>query len=142
MDGDDRAFTEHSKPAGRDIVQQPDKIFTCAGKGLNGTVTEFRYGLEASLGLEIPYDSQIMDVWVLPPDTDGMDGDEGSIFLLSLGDRSSVLYLSSDATEIVELEPEEARFDLTARTIAASTHDQYRIQVTEQSVVFLNGANL
>ena len=80
-----------------------------------------------------------MDVWVLSPKSDKAYNDEGSLFLLSLGDRSSVLYLSSDATEIVELEPEVTEFDLQSRTIVASKHGSYMIQVTEHSVVFMSG---
>lgn len=109
---------------------------------MKGTITEFRIGLEASLGLDISYDSQIMDVWVLSSDFGGADVDDGSLFLLSLGDRSSVLHLSSDAGEIVELEPDVAKFDLASRTIAASMHGQYQVQVTEQSIVFVSGADM
>jgi hypothetical protein len=135
-------YKEKSIPASREYIQQSDRIFTCAGKSLNGTITEFRYGLEASVGLEMAYDVQIMDIWVLSSDSDEVDRDDGSLFLLSLGDRSSVLQLSSDATEIVELEPHATKFDLTSRTIAASVHGQYQIQVTEKSIVFISGPNM
>ena len=128
-------------PSRRDYVSQPDRIFACAGKGPNGIITELRCGLEASLALDISYDSQIVDVWVLAPDFVGADVDDGSLFLLSLGDRSSVLCISSDAGEIVELDPDAAKFDLSSRTITASMHGQYRIQVTEQSIVFASGAD-
>jgi hypothetical protein len=117
-------------------------MFTCAGKGLNGTVTEFRYGLEASIGLQMAYDAQILDIWVLSSDSDPFDNDGGSLFLLSLGDRSSVLHLSSDASEIMELEPHSTKFDLKSRTLAASMCGQTQVQVTEQSIVFINSANM
>jgi hypothetical protein len=109
---------------------------------VNGTVTEFRYGLEASIGLEMAYDAQIMDIWVLSSDSDAFEEDGGSLFLLSLGDRSSVLHLSNDASEIVELEPHSTKFDLTSRTITASMLGQAQIQVTEQSMVYVSGANV
>lgn len=88
------------------------------------------------------YDAQIMDIWVLSSEMDRFNSDDGSLFLLSLGDRSSVLHLSSDATEIVELEPHATRFDLTSRTITASMHGQCRIQVTEKSIVLISGADV
>ena len=120
----------------RGYLQQPDRIFTCAGRGTSGTITEFRHGLEANVALEIAYDAQIMDVWVLSPDSDEVLGDQGSLFLLSLGDRSSILYLSSDAVEIIEIGPGETEFNLASRTVAAGMHGPYMIQVTEESVVF------
>jgi hypothetical protein len=129
-------------PPKKDYLKQPDRIFTCAGKGLDGTITEFRYGLEASIGLEMSYDAQIMDIWVLSSDPNEAYGNDGSLFLLSLADRSSVLHLSGDATEIVELEPAATKFDLTSRTIAASMHGKYQIQVTEQSIVFIKEDNM
>lgn len=82
-----------------------------------------------------------MDVWVLSPTYHEADGDDGYLFLMSLGDRSSVLRLSSDAGEITELEPDVANFDLASRTITAGMHGQYRIQVTEKSIRFVRGAD-
>ena len=144
IDEEDRDHHEQNLSAKkhREFVPQPDRIFCCAGKGASGTITEFRHGLEASVGLEMSYDAQIMDIWVLSSEMEDHDGDEGSLFLLSLGDRSSVLHLSSNAMEIVELEPQATKFDLTSRTIAATMHGQYQIQVTEKSIVIADGASV
>ena len=139
--GEDLEQLERKKTYLQGFISQPDRLFTCAGRGSKGTITEFRFGLEASIGLEIPYDADIMDVWVLPSDMDGFDSDGGSLFLLSLGDRSSVLHLSGDATEIVELEPHTTKFDLISRTIAANTCGKYQIQVTERSIVIITGTD-
>jgi hypothetical protein len=88
------------------------------------------------------YDTQIMDIWALSLDSEDFYNHGGSLFLLSLGDRSSVLHLATDASEIVELEPHSIKFDLASRTIAASMHGQTQVQVTEQSIIFVNGVNV
>jgi hypothetical protein len=137
----DRDDHFYKGPSGEEI-HRPDRIFTCGGKGVKGTITELRYGLEANIGLEIPYDAQIMDIWPLSSDSGEMDNNNGCLFLLSLGDRSSVLHLSSDATEIFELEPDASHFDLSSRTIAASQHGQTQVQVTERSIVFIIGPDV
>ena len=141
LNQEDREYPELPKSVKkyRDFIPQPDRIFTCVGKGSNGAITESRYGLEANIGLEMTYDARILDMWVLSSDLDSFDSNDGSLFLLSLGDRSSVLHLSSDATEIVELDQSSTKFDLKCRTIAASMYGRYQIQVTESSIVLISG---
>jgi hypothetical protein len=123
------------------IPLKPDRIFTCAGKGVKGIVTEFRHGLQATIGLEVTFDAQITDVWVMSSNSDS-HADGGYLFLLSLGDRSVVLHLLSDASEMFELGPESTQFELSSRTLVASTKGPCQVQVTEQSVVFLQGSNV
>lgn len=88
------------------------------------------------------YDAQIMDIWALSSDSDDFHDNGGSLFLLSLGDRSSLLHLSTDASEIVELEPHSTKFDLASRTITANMHGHTQVQVTEQSIIFVSGVNV
>jgi hypothetical protein len=76
---------------------------------------------------------------VLPQDWNEVEEVGGSVFLLSLGDHSAALLLSSDASDIMELDATSTRLDLRFRTIAASTQNQYTIQVTEQSIVVIHG---
>ncbi|TVY80576.1 hypothetical protein LSUE1_G004225 [Lachnellula suecica] len=126
----------------RNFFPKPDQIFVCAGKGSRGVITEFRYGLEAKLGLEMDYQMPIMEAWVLCPDFDSLDGDDDdtSLFLLSMGDRSAVLRLSSDAKDVTDIDQDNTKFDLRYRTLAASNHRNFTIQVTEQSIVLINGS--
>ncbi|KAG4443770.1 hypothetical protein IFR05_000761 [Cadophora sp. M221] len=119
-------------------VPKPDRIFACVGKGSKGGITELRYGYEANIGLEVDYDSTIMDAWALSPSCDVSGENDPYIFVLSMGDRSAVLHLSGDASEIVELEEDATKLDLSHRTIVAVTHGQYIIQVTEKTIVVTN----
>jgi Mono-functional DNA-alkylating methyl methanesulfonate N-term len=127
----------------KNAFPKPDRLFACVGKGIKSAITEFRYGLEGKLGLEMDYELPIMQAWVLLPqgsdDADDADDDGSSLFLLSVGDRSTVLQLSSNASEIAELDDISTRFDLRFRTIAASTQGKYIIQVTEHSIVVFGG---
>jgi hypothetical protein len=116
---------------------KPDRLFACVGKGKKSSIVEFRYGIEGKLGLEMDYQIPILQSWVLPQDSNELEEESGSIFLLSLGDHSAALLLSSDASDIMELDATSTRLDLRFRTIAAATQEQYTIQVTEQSIVLI-----
>ena len=118
---------------------KPDRLFACVGKGIKSSIIEFRYGLEGKLGLEMDYETPILQSWVLSQDSIGLEEDSGSIFLLSLGDHSAALLLSSDASEIMELETTSTRLELRFRTIAAAMQGNYTIQVTERSIVLICG---
>jgi hypothetical protein len=88
------------------------------------------------------YEIPIMQAWVLlSQDSDDPDEDGSYLFLLSLGDRSTVLQLSSNASDIAELDAASTPLDLQFRTIAASTQGRYTIQVTEQTIVVIRGAH-
>ena len=126
-------------PRNRDSLPRPDRIFACVGKGSKGAITEFRYGLEARLGLETELDIPILDVCVLPPSLCSVEDDSASLFLLSLVDRSVLLHLSSDAMEIKELDQGSTLLDLRHRTIVTDLHGSDTIQVTEHSVMFRYG---
>jgi hypothetical protein len=124
----------------KDALPKPNRLFACVGKGIKSAITEFRYGLEGKLGLEMDYEIPIMQAWaLLPQECDGPDDDAGSMFLLSVGDHSAVLQLSSNASDIAELDATSTRFDLRFRTVAAAKHGRYTIQVTEQSIVVVDG---
>lgn len=134
----DRDFNEPTaRRRGKNDFPNPDKIYACIGKGLKGEVIEFRHGLEGHIGLEMEFHTPIMDVWVLQPEMEPLDG--GSDFLLSLGDCSALLHLSSDAEVIHEIDQDSTAFDLRYRTIAVSEYGNCRFQVTEKSIVFIHG---
>lgn len=110
------------------------------GKGLKGAITEFRYGLEANLGLEMEYGTPIMQAWVFPANISSVDEEDGSLFLLSVGSCSALLHLSSDATNISELDERSTKLDLRHRTIATTVQGDTLLQVTEKSIVAINAS--
>lgn len=114
-------------------------MYACAGKGSKGEIVEFRHGFEGHIGLQMEFHSPIMDAWVLPTQSVPPGFDGGSDFLLSLGDCSALLQLSSDAGAIHEIDEASTPFDLRHRTIAASYYGAYRLQVTEKSIVIVHG---
>ena len=122
---------------GKNAFPIPDKIYACVGRGLKGEIVEFRHGLEGHIGLEMEFHTPIMDIWVLPSEHEVLQG--GSDFLLSLGDCSALLHLSGDAEAIHEIDQTATSLDLRYRTIAVSDYGTYRIQVTERSVVVVDG---
>ena len=117
----------------------PDRIFACVGKGTKGSITEFRYGLEARLGLETEFHMPVVDAWVAPSNLCSVKDDAGSFFLLSVINGSALLHLSSDASEIDEVDQASTLLDLRYRTIATGLRGDCAIQVTEQSVVYVDG---
>lgn len=121
------------------VLAIPDRLFACVGKGIKSSIIEFRYGLEGKLGLEMDYESPIMQSWVLPQDLYEFEEDRGSIYLLSLGDHSAALLLASDASDVVFLDAASTHLDLRFRTITAATKEKYTIQVTERSIVVIDG---
>lgn len=125
-------------PRRRETLLKPDRVFACVGRGSTGAVAELRCGFEAKLGLEVDYPTYILEAWALCPSFGSGSDDDGSLFLLSLPDRSAVLRLSGDASAITDDE-ENTQFDLRHRTITASMHRSHTIQVTEQSIVTIDG---
>lgn len=89
------------------------------------------------------YQVPIIEAWALYPTFDPADGDNGaSLFLLSLGDHSAVLQLSGDAGSVRSLEQNNTKFDLRYRTVAANMSRSATAQVTEQSIVLVNGSQV
>ncbi|TPX14965.1 uncharacterized protein E0L32_004795 [Thyridium curvatum] len=114
--------------------QRPDRLFVATGKGITGSVTEYRYGLEARIGPDVDYEVPIRDAWIFPAHLGCPD--RGFHILLSMPDRSTVLHLSDDYNEIAETDPHSLPYDLSARTIVATQlSDTMALQVTENYVV-------
>ena len=116
---------------------QPDRIFACVCKGLNGAIVELRFGLEAHVGLEMDFEAPIDNVCVLSPHRSLAD-QTGSLFIISTGRQSALLHLSSDASTVVAYDESETDLDLRYRTIAAGMYGTCKIQVTEHSIVVID----
>lgn len=122
----------------KDAIPRPDRIFACVGRGAKGAITEFRYGLEARIGLQFEYELPIMQVWAVPFGAVAYGDTDGTLFLLSIGDSSVALRLSGDETSVEAISKEMLRLDLKHQTIAVKIQDSCIIQVTEKSVVLID----
>lgn len=107
---------------------RPDKVFTCSGRGITGTITELRHGIQARIGLEIMYSSIIRQCWAIS-DFDGTVED-GFFLLLALPNGSAVLHLHGDLSEPSEREHDTIPYDLTSTTLAAQEANDTIVQVT------------
>lgn len=134
----DRHFNDAS--GHRVLLPKRDRVFVCSGTGMGGAITELRLGLEASIGTVIPYGTPILDAWVLSP-VDTPIADYGLLFLLSLGSFSAIVRLSNDAVHAEAVDQSETPFDLGNRTISAKAFGAWKLQVTEKSIVAMNGAD-
>ena len=127
------------KDRGRDVFGTPDKIFATTGRGLKGTVAEYRYGLQADIGLDLEYGLPIRRGWLLPADFDSDDDDYH--VLLSMPDRTSALRLGESMSQVDEVDPETVAYDLSSRTLlAAKISTCMVVQVTENGIVLITSS--
>ena len=112
------------------------RIFACTGKGARlGAITEMRYGIEAvKIGPTMEVgdinEGGILQIWALN------DPSNGGIYLIFAHPTvTSLLFIASDGTELVQVE-DNFGFDYDTRTIAADVTAQgLIIQVTEKSII-------
>ncbi|KAK4145891.1 mono-functional DNA-alkylating methyl methanesulfonate N-term-domain-containing protein [Dichotomopilus funicola] len=85
--------------------RNPDRIFATSEGENGGSITEFRYGLKASIGLDLDYG---------PGDIPLFDG---YILLVSLPDSTEVLLLSEDFSSAQPAVPSAIPYDLSSTTL-------------------------
>ncbi|KAK3368990.1 mono-functional DNA-alkylating methyl methanesulfonate N-term-domain-containing protein [Lasiosphaeria ovina] len=119
----------------RNQFRQPDRVFATSGRGKKGTVTEYRNGLRANIGLDLEYGAGVKEVWLFPSSHSGAPQDHH--LLLSMPDCSIILNLSEDFAQASELEPGSTPYDLSSPTLAVSHSDHFTVQITKQSIVLL-----
>ena len=132
------SWNQQSDIHGREMVpwrerqpRKPDRIFATSGREPKGSITEFRHGMEAKIGVEIDYGDVLVQVWAVP-----VPG--GVQLVLSMPDRSAALHLSQDLSNATELPEDPLSYDLSSRTLALEKiDDDILVQVTEQCVVVL-----
>lgn len=145
-------YIEKSVSNGRQMLQQhqPDRVFAGTGQGKKGAISEMRYGLEAHLGLDIPFHDHVIHTWAFPiSEGDGSDHKHrqgkrpsGTFFLASTADQSALLFLTGDATEITDINDSETGFDLQNRTLAAGMFNDVVVQITEHSIVSVRRSSM
>lgn len=128
-------------------ITKPDRVFSTSGKGTKGAVTEYRYGLQAKIGLDYDCGLGVKHAFVLPAlAAYSSSQSTGYDLLLSLPDRTRVLRLSEDLGDISELEAENgAGYDASSRTVSAvvaNDSPDVIVQVTEQNIVLINASQV
>ncbi|PFH55970.1 hypothetical protein XA68_17315 [Ophiocordyceps unilateralis] len=114
-------------------LPKPDGVFTASGRGSKGSVTQWRWGFQARIVLDIESGDPIRHAWAFEPDTGRSGG--GLCALLAFPDSSALLRFSKDFSQVEAATDEDTEFDLESRTLDACCSQQGTIvQVTERSV--------
>lgn len=120
----------------RDAFGNPDRLFATTGRGLKGTVAEYRYGLQADIGLDLEYGMPIRRGWLLSADL--TSDDAGYHVILSMPDRTAALSLDGSLSEVEEVEPETAIYDFSSRTLVAVKVSAFMmVQITERGIIIV-----
>ncbi|KAI1470467.1 mono-functional DNA-alkylating methyl methanesulfonate N-term-domain-containing protein [Daldinia caldariorum] len=110
------------------VLSQQDKIFACSGRGMSGAITEFRYGFQARIGLDLTYSSNIRQCWAISELSGAAE--DGFYLILALPNESAVLHLTRDLAEASEKDHEATPYDLSSTTLAVYEADGGVIQIT------------
>ncbi|ATY60882.1 thermotolerance protein [Cordyceps militaris] len=111
------------------IARKPDSIFTASGRGCKGSITQWRSGIQAKIGLDIESDEPNKQAWIFPVDEKG-----GSCLfgILTLPHSSRVLQFAKDLSQVQEVDAENTSLDLSTRTLFATQQAGRSIlQITE-----------
>lgn len=111
------------------VARKPDSIFTASGRGLKGTITQWRWGIEAKIGLDIESDEPNRQAWIFPVND---EGGSSLLGILALPHSSRILQFAKDFSQVQEVDGEDIQFDLSCRTIfAMQQSDDSVLQITE-----------
>lgn len=117
---------------------KPDKIYAAAGRASNGSIVEFRHGLQANIGIEFDFGTVIKRCFMFQENT--LDPASGYHLLLSVPGRSALLYFDSkfSATSASDVDQDQTPYDLSSPTlIATPVYEGIILQVTERGIVFV-----
>lgn len=120
---------------GRTALVGNDRIYAGSGSGPNGSIVEYRHGLQASIGIEFEFGAVIRRCFLLST----VDPVPGYHLILSVAGGSTVLYFDEDfsANSAREIDQDHAAYDLSSPTLIAESLDQGGIlQVTETGLLF------
>lgn len=120
------------------MLPKPDKIYAVAGRASNGSIVEFRHGLQANIGIEFNFGAVIKRCFMFQENS--LDPASGYHFLLSVPGRTALLYFDSDfsSTSVRDVEQDETPYDLFSPTlIATPVYEGITLQVTEKGIIFV-----
>ncbi|KAJ3482114.1 hypothetical protein NLG97_g7654 [Lecanicillium saksenae] len=122
--------TNSRQRSGQNIIaRKPDSIFTASGRGYKGSITQWRSGIQAKIGLDIESGEPNKQAWIFPVQENG----SSSLFgILTLPHSSRVLQFATDFSQVQEIEAEDIALDLSSRTLFATQQPGNNIlQITE-----------
>ncbi|KAG6041666.1 hypothetical protein E4U41_002940 [Claviceps citrina] len=129
-----------SLPESNRSFSKPDSIFSASGRGLKGNLTQWRWGIQGRIGLEIDLEEPTRRSWGFS--MGGSPGVHGFYCLLALPNASTVLRFSQDFGQVDSLEADSTAFDLASRTLDAyQTDSGLMVQVTESSISLISAAH-
>ncbi|KAG6017036.1 hypothetical protein E4U54_008585 [Claviceps lovelessii] len=119
---------------------KPDMLLSASGRGIKGNVTQWRWGIQGRIGLEIDPGEPTRRSWGFSVDSG--PGSHGLYGLLALPNASIVLRFSKDFAQVDSLEADSTAFDLASRTLDAyQTDSGLIIQVTEGSISLISASH-
>ncbi|KAK3936369.1 mono-functional DNA-alkylating methyl methanesulfonate N-term-domain-containing protein [Diplogelasinospora grovesii] len=116
-------------------LRDPDRIFSTSGRGATGSVTEYRFGLKANIGLDLEYEIGVKRAWMFADKH--LSSPSGFHLLLSLPDRTAFLHLPDDFSQAREPDASTAPYDLSSPTLAVAHSEHLLVQITKQSVTLI-----
>ncbi|KAI1849363.1 hypothetical protein JX266_004858 [Neoarthrinium moseri] len=126
-----RNDTRVSRSTSADLQLSPDRIFACSGRGKAGSVAEYRFGLEATIGPEIDFEDPVKQCWAMRGADDNFD------LLVSFPNRSAVLHVKADFTEAVFQDQAQVPYDLASCTLAVEEFEGTTVQVTSSCITII-----
>lgn len=120
-------------------LANPDAIYAAAGRNKEGSIVEFRYGLQANIGIELNLDAVIRKCFMFQDNA--LDPESGYHLLLSAAGRTALIAFDSHFSErdIGDDGQDQMLFDLSSPTlIAAPVYEGIILQVTEANIVFVS----
>ena len=115
----------------RNKMRKQDDIFSASGRGLTGSVVQWRWGIQARIGLDIETGEPIRQAWTF---TTHQANERVLYGLLALPHSSVVLRFSESLDQVDAVPPEDTPFDLASRTLHAIQVEDSIVQVTERSI--------
>lgn len=109
--------------------RKPDSIFTASGRGCKGSITQWRSGVQAKIGLDIESGEPNKQAWIFPVNE---EGDSTLFGIVTLPHSTRVLQFAKDFSQVQEIEGEDTSLDLSSRTLfATQQYESSILQITE-----------
>ncbi|PHH67961.1 hypothetical protein CDD82_953 [Ophiocordyceps australis] len=113
-----------------------DRVFSASGRGFKGSVTEWRMGMQARIGLEIEFDEPVKQSWLL--ESTSTQPENTFQVLMALPSHSILVNFRKDFTQVDAVAAHDTELDLAHRTLHVSHSSQgHMLQITEASITLV-----